>query len=67
LAWLAGREAVQRNSVLDGAEGQAHRASAGDSGRLGSEFGGGKETVEESPPAGRVTDETDYFLFPDQD
>jgi hypothetical protein len=33
----------------------------GDSGRPGSEIGGGEGTAEESPPAGRVTDETDYF------
>ncbi len=28
----------------------------------GSEIGGGEGTVEESPPAGRPTDETDYAL-----
>jgi len=33
----------------------------GDSGRPGSEIGGGEGTAEESPPAGRVTNETDYF------
>jgi hypothetical protein len=27
----------------------------------GSEVGGGEGTAEESPPAGRETDETDYF------
>jgi len=43
----------------------ACRASAGDSGRPGSEIGGGEGTAEESPPAGRVTDETDYFRLAD--
>jgi hypothetical protein len=46
---------------LHHAEGHARRASAGDSGRPGSEIGSGEGTAEESPPAGRVTDETDYF------
>jgi hypothetical protein len=41
------------------------RASAGDSCRARSEVGGGEGTAEESPPAGRVTDETDYFRFAD--
>jgi hypothetical protein len=30
-------------------------------GRTGSELGGGEATAEESPPAGRLTDETDYY------
>jgi hypothetical protein len=30
-------------------------------GRAGSEVGGGEGTAEESPPANRVADETDYF------
>jgi hypothetical protein len=30
-----------------------------------SEVGGGEGTAEESPPAGRLPDETDYFLFAD--
>ena len=33
------------------AEGHARRVPAGDSGRLGSEIGGGKRTAEKSPPA----------------
>ena len=36
-----------------------------DSGRAGSEVGSGEGTAEESPPAGRVTDETDYFRLAD--
>jgi hypothetical protein len=32
----------------------------------GSEVGSGEGTAEESPPAGRVTDETDYFRFADK-
>jgi hypothetical protein len=43
----------------------ARRASAGDSGRAGSEVGSGEGTAEESPPAGRVTDETDYLRLAD--
>jgi transposase len=39
------------------AEGHACGASAGDSGRAGSEAGGGAETAADSSPAGRVTDE----------
>jgi hypothetical protein len=31
----------------------------------GSEVGSGERTAEESPPAGRVTDETAYFRFAD--
>jgi hypothetical protein len=31
-----------------------------------SEVGGGEVTAEESPPAARVTDETDYFQFADK-
>src|SRR5438309_6943795 len=55
----------QRHWLHD-AEGHARRASAGDSRRTGSEVGGGGEgTGEESPPAGRLTDETDYFRFAD--
>jgi hypothetical protein len=34
--------------------------------RVGSEVGGGEGTAEESPPAGRVTDETNYFRLADQ-
>jgi hypothetical protein len=29
----------------------------------GSGFGSGEGPAEESPPAGRLTDETNYFLF----
>jgi hypothetical protein len=36
------------------------------SGRPGSEVGGGEGTAEEPPPAGRVTDEADYFRFADK-
>jgi hypothetical protein len=43
------------------AEGYAGRTPAGDSGRPGSEIGSGERTPEESPPQGRVIDETDYF------
>jgi hypothetical protein len=32
----------------------------------GSEIGSGEGPAEESPPAGRLTDETNYFLFADQ-
>jgi hypothetical protein len=32
---------------------------------MGSQVGSGEGTAEESPPAGRVTDETDYFRFAD--
>ena len=41
------------------------RESEGDSGRAGPEVGGGEGTPEESPPAGRVTDETDYLRLAD--
>src|SRR5215471_14377115 len=50
---------------LHHAKGHARRASAGDSGRAGSEVGRGEGTAEESPPAGGVTDETDYFRLGD--
>jgi hypothetical protein len=43
----------------------ARRASAGDSGRARPEVGGGERPAEESPPACRVTDETDYFRIAD--
>src|SRR4029077_18888840 len=43
----------------------ARPASAGDSGRAGSEIGGGKGTAEGEPPAGRLPDETDYVRFAD--
>jgi hypothetical protein len=46
------------------AEGYAGRTPAGDSGPPGSEIGSGERTPEESPPAGRVIDETDYFGWP---
>ena len=56
------RRALQQRSFeqrhrLHHAEGHARRASAGDSGRAGSEAGGGAETAADSSPAGRVTDE----------
>ncbi len=54
---------LEQRHRLHHAEGHARRASAGDSGRPGSEVGGGEGTAEESPPAGGVTDETDYFRF----
>ncbi len=59
---------MRLNSVhwLHRAEGHAFRASAGDSGRAGSESGGGAGTAEESPPAGRVTDETNYLPLADK-
>jgi hypothetical protein len=50
---------------LHHAEGHARRALAGDSGRAGSEVESGEGTAEELPPAGRVTDETDYFRSAD--
>jgi hypothetical protein len=50
---------------LHHAEGHARRVSAGDSDRAGSKIGGGEGTAEESPPARRVTDETDYFRLAD--
>ena len=50
---------------LHHAKGHARRASAGDSGRAGSQVGSGEGTAEELPPAGRVTDETDYFRLAD--
>lgn len=34
-------------------------------GQAGSEIGGSAGTAEESPPAGRVTDETDHFRLAD--
>ncbi len=43
------------------ADGYAGRTPAGDSGRPRSEIGSGERTPEESPPASRVIDETDYF------
>ena len=59
------QRAFEQRHRLHHAEGHARRASAGDSGRAGSEAGGGAATAAESPPAGRVTDETDYFRFAD--
>jgi putative transposase len=56
---------LEQRHWLHHAEGHARRASAGDSRRAGSEVGGGEGTAEESPPAGRVTDEMDYFRFAD--
>jgi hypothetical protein len=47
------------------AEGYVGRTPAGDSGQPGSEIGSGERTPEESPPAGRVIDETDYFRVAD--
>jgi hypothetical protein len=61
---LQQRSSEQRHR-LHHAEGHARRASAGDSGRAGSKVGSSEGTAEESPPAGRVTDETDYFRFAD--
>jgi len=51
------RVAILRRHLV---EGHARRASAGDSRRAGSEVGSGEGTAEESPPAGRVTDEMNY-------
>src|SRR5712692_9772589 len=59
------RHPSEQRHRLHKAEGHACRASGGDSGRPGSEIGGGEGTAEESPPAGRVTDETDYFRLAD--
>ena len=64
------RRALQQRSFeqrhrLHHAEGHARRASAGDSGRARSEVGSGEGTAKESPPAGRVTDEMDYFRIAD--
>ncbi len=33
---------------------------------MGPEIGGGEGTTKESPPAGRVADETDYFRIADR-
>src|SRR5215470_1117778 len=59
------QRAFEQRHRLHHAKGHARRASAGDSGRAGSEVGRGEGTAEESPPAGRVTDGTDYFRFAD--
>ena len=59
------QRAFEQRHRIHHAEGHARRASAGDSGRAGSEVGGGEETAADSSPAGRVTDETDYFRFAD--
>src|SRR5215831_21393483 len=59
------RRAFEQRHRLHHAEGHARRASAGDMGRAGPEIGGGEGTAKESPPAGRVTDETDYFRSAD--
>ncbi len=59
-AWLPSDPRSERRSSA-----RTPIASAGDSGRPGSEIGGGEGTAEESPPAGRVTDETDYFRLAD--
>jgi hypothetical protein len=53
---LQQRASEQRHRIHH-AEGHARRASGGDSGRAGSEAGGGAETAADSSPAGRVTDE----------
>jgi len=52
-------EGVPISDLCDESGLHARRASAGDSGRPGSEIGSSEGTAEESPPAGRVTDETD--------
>jgi hypothetical protein len=54
------RHPSEQRHRLRHAEGHARRASAGDSGRPGSEIRGGEGTAEEPPPAGHMTDETDY-------
>ena len=51
-------EGVPISDLCDESGLHARRASAGDSGRAGSEIGSCEGTAEESPPAGRVTDET---------
>jgi hypothetical protein len=56
---------VSLSPSTDSADRHARRAPAGDSGRPGSETGGGEGTAEESPPEGGVTDETDYFRCAD--
>src|SRR5215469_9738544 len=60
------QRAFEQRHRLHHAKGHARRASAGDSGRAGSEVGRGEGTAEESPPAGRVTDETDCFRLADK-
>ncbi len=60
------RHPSEQRHRLHHAEGHARRASAGDSGRPGSEIRGGEGTAEEPPPAGRMTDETDYFRLADK-
>ena len=59
------QRAFEQRCRLHHAEGHALRASAGDSGRAGSEVGGGAATAEGSPPACRLTDEVDYFRIAD--
>jgi hypothetical protein len=61
---LQQRSFEQRHRVHH-AEGHARRVSARDSGRAESEIGGSEGTAEESPPAGRATDETVYFRLAD--
>jgi hypothetical protein len=56
---------TQTRDRVHHAEGHVRRVSARDSGRAGSEIGGSQGTAEESPSAGRVTDETDYFRLVD--
>jgi hypothetical protein len=65
------RRALQQRPLeqcnrLHHAEGYAGRTPAGDSGRPGSEIGSSERTPEESPPAGRVTDEREYLRVADK-
>ena len=59
------QRAFEQRHRLHHAKGHTRRASAGDPGRAGSEVRRGEGTAEESPPAGLVTNETDYFRLAD--
>ena len=61
---LQQRASEQRHRVHH-AKGHDRRAATGDSQGAGPKIGGGEGTAEESPPAGRVTDEADYFRVAD--
>src|SRR5450759_1390221 len=61
---ITGRTHEEATEALH-ARREGRQASAGGSGRAGWEIGGGEGTAEESPPAGRVTDKTDYFRLAD--
>jgi hypothetical protein len=56
---------IRLNSAIATPHRRTCSPGRGDSGGPGSEIGSSEGTAEESPPAGRATDETDYFRLAD--